>query len=128
MSTTQSTRSEDEHDSALGKRMLKNAKQTLRDIIYRYEEKVSRCHASVVYTEQFWRDLQRTLEEYAYKKVQLMKAGGYDSVATELAKIERRGIRTAIEEFRYSTQKNPHEIHESEKWNEFMDKITTTPN
>jgi hypothetical protein len=128
MSTTpQPTRNEDKNSSTLGERMLNNAKQTLRDIAYRYEEEVSQCHASVVYNERFWRDLQQTLEEYAYKKTQLMKAGGYDSVAAELALIEQRGIRTAVEEFRYSVQETPHGIHEGDRWGEFMDEITTTP-
>ena len=107
--------------------MLKNAKQTLRDIAYRYEKEVSHYHASVVYNERFWRDLQQTLEEYTHKKMQLMKAGGYNSVAAELTLIERRGIRTAVEEFRYSVQDTPHDIHGGENWDKFMDKITTTP-
>lgn len=122
--TPRTNRSDDTQTTGLGSQMAANTKQTMRDIAYRYEEMVSHCHPSVVYTEAFWRDLQQTLGRFVRKKAALLKSGGYTDKADELRVIERRHIRTAVELFRHKTQSNPYAIHDSEAWNEFMDNLT----
>ena len=126
--TPHQSRSDTDGTTGIGKQMLANTKQTLRDIAYRYENTVSRCHASIVYDEAFWADLQRALEQYTRKKIALLKKSHetYPEALEELRVIERRVIRTAVESFRYTAQKDPFAIHNGEQWDTFMNELIQT--
>lgn len=112
--------------SALSNRMLSNTHDAIDRIASRYETITGKTHASVVYDERFWRDLQASLTEYVAERRELLSAGGYTDQAASLRDIEDFAIRTAVEEFRAVCRDDPYRIHDETTWNTFRAGLHST--
>lgn len=108
---------------SLDELIIQNVYTTLDRVGKQFFEYAQDTHASVVFNDSFWSDMQSEMIDCVTAQLQKVLESTHTDSIEELVIIRDFSVRTAIEEFKHCVTQNPEEIQCVDAWVKFSLRI-----